>query len=314
MTNSYDHEPIEVGEVIINETPYRLIHMRYSQDDVVPLTLPVEYDARPLRDALPDPGAQHRIGTFSQTLRRIGRPLVTAGLPDAFNGMYGHVTEGAHQTVLQSRRPPMPGAVTFDLPDKVEEMGGRFGKMYTDPIAIIAEVLETDDLRQLHRVDVGWLLTMLHPTMREANMDGVQAMCGMLVHVIRDLAMAMQASGVVLDYESDFKNVMRTIFNWTRIDLAPALVPGPFPNALKRVIARPALGFLASKRSVAWDRSLELDSAGSPEEYKLLVDAYSRDARNNIETMIKVGGAMTRMATMAGVPRPIDWQRLGLAA
>lgn len=335
------------GRIEINGAEFALHHVTDRDGSpTLPIALPLDVDTAPLEKTLPSSEPFARMGDFVAAERRLGPALVAAGLPDAFNGMYGHVSRGAFYAVLKtyakrgetfysSDYPDLQLMLrqlrdypTFDLPEKVEKTAGIFGELYFSPLRAIAEAIATGDISALRSVKPGWLRTMLHPVVHEANMDGPQAIAGMTVHVDDDLEEALVFSGIVMGYKADFILTMRKIFEMTRMELAPVLVPGPWPSQVKRLLAKPVLNYLSDQRQVAWDRSLVLAEASVPRPgellvagqrpaaYRRLMAEYGAESDRCIDVILSLGATVTRLASIGdyqGV-KEIDWRAHGLAS
>lgn len=305
-------------EVKIAGVGYDLYHVTdYDGRPTLPITMPVEFDIQPLQEALPK-APFGNIVEFVESERRLGPALAAAKLPDAFNGMYGHVSRGAMYGVLKSLAlqgqayynddfPDLPALLdawqdtpAFNMPEKVDKTACKFSGLWHAPLGYIGEAMATRDLSVLSKVRPGWLRATLHPLIRYPHMDGAQAMAGMTEHVDVDLGEALVMSGIVQEYQHDFVHPMRKIFDTTRIDLSPLLVPGPLPHNIKRILAKPILGYLDDRRQCAWQRSLELDAAGpGSEEYQRLVKEYSAESCRRIDTILSLGIVAARLTSLS---------------
>lgn len=281
-----------------------------------------------------------RTDEFIDVLRSAGRGLVAANMQDVFNYVYWHLTTEVLHTINQDNNSLDYQYPVFEMNDKVEQMTGIFGDLYLRQLRHYGEWVEGDD-EAINRMNAPWLYALFHPAMAAGRADGPKFLAGMKAHIQADLFMAVEKGGIDEDYHADYSGPIQTLIQKVTHELAPALVPVPGPNQLRRMkmFVGPIVGYIGTIREVAWDNALQLAEAkatdaetrlwavendlpyheSDSDEAFLVQDVHNR-ARRSIDTMLtvasgpmEIGSRLVRQATSLAHSSGASWRTYGQA-
>lgn len=256
-------------------------------------------DVGPLAEVLPGPIPRTNAEEFVDDLRRIGPKLVPAGLPDAFNYVYWHLSRGALRAALQNANTTECTYPRFDMPEKVMKTMGIFGELYTSQLQHYVDFVNGDEAA-LARIQAPWLQSLLHPSIRQLNghNDWQQFTAGMKTHIEVDLAVANALSGVNNEYWPDFTFRMHDLFLMSSHDLAPALIPSALPSGVKRLMGRMMIRHIDVIRATAWGHSVDIAesypealTAAQAAVYEIGPDAVRRQYLSEVATNLDAYGS-----------------------
>lgn len=240
-----------------------------------------------LGEKIPPPESIQNVHQVAEALGEIQDYLQAAGLQDDFNYVYWRLSE----VIAQSQD-------EFSRRDALNRTSPIFAdNFYIDHIREFT-TFHGGDPEALDRIPEGWELGLYDPRLADLP-SGLRFVVGMIRHIrAQDLKRSTHLSGAITSpaYKGDYTDIVGEKISQVTKEEAPRLMPGH--PALQELFVPLTTGFIAVLRESAWNGSIELSKASTPEEEEALIEQSDRVALRYQETIFRLGSLAFKGASL----------------